>query len=84
MNGSDVDDVVVVERHHHGASEDVEIVDQADQDVVGWRVAASGQQGAGVATSLGNGSLNRSHKMRQEPPEFGVAWVEGQPRHAAP
>ena len=37
VDGGPVDDVVVVERHHRGAGEHVEIVDQADQDGVGRR-----------------------------------------------
>ncbi len=47
--GGPVDDVVV-ERHHRGTGEDVEIVDQADQDGVGRRGAAGLQPGRAPAT----------------------------------
>ena len=62
----------------------VEIVDQADQDGVGWRAAVSVQVGLRVGASLRNGSLDRRHKVGQEPPEFAVAWSDRQLRHAAP
>ena len=83
MHGGPVDHVVVVERHHHGTGKDVEIVDQADQDGLGWRGAAGLQQGERVDTSLGFGGLNRGHEVGQEHSEIGVARVESQPRHSA-
>ena len=83
MDGGRVDDVVVVERHHRGTGEDVEIVDQADQDGLGWRGSAGLQQGERVDTHLGFGDLNRGHEVGQKQSEVGVAWVERQPRHPA-
>ena len=80
MDSSPVDDVVVIERHHHGTGEDIEIVDQADQDGVGWRGSAALQQGERVDTSLGSGGLNRGHQVSHKQPEVGVAWVKSQPR----
>ena len=40
VDSGPVDHVVVIERHHHCFSEDVEIVDQADQHGLGWRRSA--------------------------------------------
>ena len=82
MDSGPVNDVVVVERHHHGTGEDVEIVDQADQDGIVWRGTAGLQQGERVDTSLGFGGLNRGHEVGQKQSEVGVARVESQPRHA--
>jgi hypothetical protein len=65
------------------ALQDVEIIDQADQDGVGWRVGAAGlQQGERVDTSPRFDGLNGGHKMRQEPSKVGVGLVESQPRHS--
>ncbi len=83
VDGGPVDDVVVVERHHRRTGEDVEIVDQADQDGVGWRGVTGLQQSERIGTSLGLGGLNRRHEVGQKNPDVGVAWVECQPRHSA-
>jgi hypothetical protein len=83
MHGGPVNRVVVVERHHHRTGKDVEIVDQAHQDGLGWRGAAGLQQGERVDTSLRFGGLNRGHEVGQEHVEIGVALVQSQPRHAA-
>ncbi|HEU5392198.1 MAG TPA: hypothetical protein VFV73_40545 [Streptosporangiaceae bacterium] len=83
MDGSPVDDMVIIERHHRRTGEDIKIVDQADQDLVGWRGAAGLQQGERVDTGLGFGRLDRGREVSQEQPEVGVAWVKSQPRHSA-
>ena len=81
VDGGAVDDVVVVERHHRRAGKGVEIVDQADQDVVGRRRAAGLQQRERVHARLGFGGPDRGHEVSQEQPEVGIARVEGQPGH---
>ena len=83
VDGGRVDDVVVVERHHRGTGEHVEIVDQADQDGVGWRGGAGLQQGERVDPGFGFDGLDRRHEVGQEQPEVGVARVERQPGHPA-
>ncbi len=83
VDGGPVDDVVVVERHHRGTGEHVEIVDQADQDGVGRRGGAGLQQGERVDPSFGFDGLDRRHEVGQEQPEVGVARVERQPGHPA-
>jgi hypothetical protein len=66
MDGGSVDDVVVVERHHRGTGEDIQIVDQAHQDVVGRRGAAGLQQGERVDADLGLDGLDRGHEVGEE------------------
>ena len=83
MDGGSLDHVEVVERHHRGTGEDVEIIDQADQDGIRRRGASGLQQGQRVDTGLGFGGLDRGHEMGQKPSEVGVARVESQPGHPA-
>ena len=81
VDGDLIDDVVVVERDHHRTGEDVEIVDQADQDGLGWRGTGGLQHGERIDASFGFGDLNRGHEVGQEQSEIVVARVESQPRH---
>ena len=83
MDGGSLDHVEVVERHHRGTGEDVEIIDQTDQDGIRRSGASGLQQGQRVDTGLGFGGLDRGHEMGQKPSEVGVARVESQPRHPA-
>ena len=81
MDGGRVDDVVVVQRHHRGTGEDVEIVDQADQNILAWRGSADLQQGESLNPHLGDRHLNRGHEVAQKHSDVRVAGVETQPRH---
>ena len=83
VDGGRVDQVVVVERHHRGPDEHVEIVDQADQDGVRRCGGAGLQQRERVGPGFGFDGLDRRHEVGQEQPEVRVAWVERQPRHPA-
>jgi len=73
VNGGVVNHVVVIERHHRGTREDVEIVDQADQDGVCRRGSGGLQQGERIDANLGLGGLNRGHEMGQKHSQVGVA-----------
>jgi hypothetical protein len=83
VDGSRVDDVVVVQRHHHRTGEDVEIVDEADQGRFHRQVSVGLQLGEGVDTSLGFGGLYSGDEVGEEAPGVGVSRVERQPRHSA-
>ena len=79
MDRGRVDDVVVIQRHHRRAGEEVEIVDQADQDILGRRGSAGRQQAESLNAHLRIGDLNRGHEVDQKLSEVSVAWVERQP-----
>ena len=83
VDGGRVDDVIVVERHHRGSGEHVEVVDQADQDGVVWHRGAGLQEGERVDPGFGFDGLDRRHEVRQEHPEVSVAGVEREPGHPA-
>ena len=68
-----------VVRHDDRTGQDVEIVDQADQDGVGWRAGAGLQQRERVDPSLGLDGLDRRREVGQELPQIGVAWVRAAP-----
>jgi hypothetical protein len=78
-----LDDVVVVERHDHRAGEDVEIVDEADQDLLGRHRGAGLELGGRVEASVGCGGLDRRDQVDQKALGVGVARVESQPSHPA-
>ena len=83
MDRGRVDDVVVIQRHHRRTGEEVEIVDQADQDILGRRGSAGLQQAESLNAHLRIGDLGRGHEVGQKGSELGVAGVERQPRHPA-
>jgi hypothetical protein len=78
VDGGAVDDVVVVERHHRGTGEHVEIIDQADQDAVG---RAGLQRRERVDAGFGRDGLDRRREVGQEHPQVGVGRVKRQPGH---
>jgi len=81
VHGRLVDEVVVVQGEHRRPGQRVQVVHQADQDVLGRRWAVGAQQSLGLRTGLRDGDLHRGHQVREEPAQVGVTGVQREPGH---
>lgn len=74
-----VDEVVVVQRQHGPAGEQVQVVDQADQHVLRRRAATVRQQRPRLVAHPRRGHPDRGDQVREELVDVGVAAVQRQP-----
>ncbi len=84
VHGGGVDHVVVVEADHRVAGQRVEVVEQADEGVVGAEPGVGLQEperlGTGLRPGRWGGAADGRDEVGEEPVRVGVAGVEREPR----